>query len=480
MLVSIPTSANPLYVRISDGIKDAILSGKLASGSKLPSTRALAADLEVSRNTVALAYEQLAAEGYLVGHNRSAPSVAPVEVKEKSRGSAATSKSSVRLSPFGRRLSGTTQKRRPVLHPHLRYDFRYGQPAVGDFPREVWRKFLSSKAVLSSELAGYGPPAGHVPLRRALKNYLGRARGISCELEQIVIVSGSQQAFDLVARLLVDENCRVIVEEPHYPGSAAPFAAAGARMLRLPIDENGLDINLLRSRKQDVRAICVTPCHQFPTGVVMPLTRRTALLEWASVSDAWIIEDDYASELRYVGRPIEALKALDRNDRVIHVGTFSKTLLPALRLAYVVLPHALIGPFLAAKALSDRYTSVFGQDVLAHLIETGHFERFLRRACARNSLRRQALVSSLDRHFKDRVICSGENAGVHLLVSFRDRTSEDVNEMISKASRSGVGLYFAAPFYDKRPRDAKFLFGYAALSEAQIRRGIERLASVLN
>jgi len=479
MLITISDSDNPLYVRISEGLKDAILSGKLASGARLPSTRVLAVDLGVSRNTVALAYEQLTAEGYLIGRDRAAASVANVALDTANRPPRLLAKPKLELTAFGKRMAGTVRRSSSARRLPLRYDFRYGQPAVSDFPRDVWRKLLSARAAPSSDLAGYGPSAGHRPLRQALQRYLHRARGISCELEQIVIVSGAQQAFDLTARLLVDEGCKVAIENPGYTGSTTPFIAAGGDVLRIPVDENGLDVDRLCQGKHRPRVICVSPCHQFPTGVVMPLARRTALLEWACRQNAWVVEDDYASELRYVGRPIEALKALDRNDRVIHVGTFSKTLLPALRLAYVVLPYPLIGAFLAAKAISDRYTSVYGQEVLASMIDSGHFERYLRRACAHNSLRRQALVSSLDHHFGGRVAYFGENAGVHLLVSFLDRLHSETDAMIAKAARNGVGIYSAADFYDRPGKEAKFLFGYASLSDSEIRRGIRKLASLI-
>jgi GntR family transcriptional regulator/MocR family aminotransferase len=364
--------------------------------------------------------------------------------------------------------------------PGLRYDFRYGRPAAHDFPREIWRRLLAARVrSSSSESTGYGPPSGYEPLRVALKDYLGRARGISCDVDQIVIVSGSQQAFDICARLLIDAGDAVVIEEPHYPGSSLPFAAAGARLIPVPIDGHGLDPAKLPSPSARLRAICVSPCHQFPTGVVMPLVRRMALLDWAQRSGVWIVEDDYVSELRYAGRPIEALQALDRNGSVIHVGTFSKTLLPALRLAYVVLPRPLVAPFAAAKWLADRYTAMLGQEVLADFIASGHFERYLRRACHRNAARRQVLIKSLDQNFGDRIEITGDNAGVHLLVWLNGVKPRDLPSLIRRAERSGVGLYPATPYYSTPPSRAGLLFGYASLTESEIRAGIRKLAAIL-
>src|ERR1019366_6886534 len=235
----------------------------------------------------------------------------------------------------------------------------------------------------------------------------------------------------------------------------------------------------LPAPEKRLRAVCVSPCHQFPTGVVMPHVRRMALLDWARRSGAWIVEDDYVSELRYAGRPIEALLALDRSGSVIHVGTFSKTLLPALRLAYVVLPPALVAPFTSAKWLADRYTAMLGQEVLADFIASGHFERYLRRSCHRNAARRKVLIDQLDRHFGDRVEIGGDNAGVHMLVWLKGVKPGDLPAIIEAAERSGVGLYPVTPYYSTPPSHAGLLFGYASLTESEIRAGIRKLAAIL-
>jgi GntR family transcriptional regulator/MocR family aminotransferase len=222
----------------------------------------------------------------------------------------------------------------------------------------------------------------------------------------------------------------------------------------------------------------VTPCHQFPTGVIMPLERRLALLDWATRTGAWIIEDDYISEFRYEGRPLEALQGLDRAGRVIYVGTFSKTLFPALRLGYAVLPRPLVRPFLAAKWVGDRFSATLVQQAVADFIASGQFERYLRRAGTRNAGRRRALIGALRQHFGERVEIGGENTGVHLLVWLNDTRPAGLDALIESAARAGVGIYSIAPYYSRAPRRAGLLFGYASLTESQIRAGIRLLAGV--
>jgi GntR family transcriptional regulator/MocR family aminotransferase len=329
------------------------------------------------------------------------------------------------------------------------------------------------------EQFGYGPAAGYAPLRAALAGYLARARGLSCEPGQIVIVNGSQQAFDLVARVILDPDDAVVVEEPGYHGSRATFEAAGARLIPIEVDESGLDTGKLPPASAGVQLCCVTPCHQFPTGVIMSLNRRLALLGWAQRTGAWVLEDDYVSEFRYEGRPIEALHGLDASGRVIYVGTFSKVLYPALRLAYLVLPTSLVETVVAAKWVTDRYSAMLGQEALADFIASGAFERYLRRACTRNAARRQALIASLKEHLGDQIEIGGSNAGVHLLVWLKGYAASRVTQVIDRAARAGVGVYPINSCYVRGPSKAGLLFGYASLTTSEIRSGVRRFAGIL-
>ena len=245
------------------------------------------------------------------------------------------------------------------------------------------------------------------------------------------------------------------------------------------MDADGLDTARLPPASAGARLTYVTPCHQFPTGVIMPLERRLALLDWASRVGARIVEDDYVSEFRYEGHPLEALQSLDRDGRVIYVGTFSKTLFPALRLAYMVLPQSLVPPFVAAKWAADRFSAPLAQEALTDFITSGQFERYLRRAGARNASRRRALIEALRRHFGSRVEIAGENTGVHLVVWFKDLRPRDLDAVLARAARAGVGVYSIAPAYALPQPRAGLLFGYAALTEAEIRTGIKRLADEL-
>lgn len=482
MLITLKQAEGLLHRRVYDALKGAILEGRLNPGTRLPSTRTLASDLGVSRNTAMLAYEQLLAEGYLVSRRRAATVVAETPPRP-SAPSAKPPTEPPRLSAYGRRLM-----REPAVppagsyvnRPGLRYDFRYGRPAIDEFPREIWRKLLAARARRAArDTFGYAPPAGYKPLREALAGYLARARGLSCTAEQIVIVNGSQQAFDLIARLLIDPGDKVVVEEPHYHGSRIPFEAAGARIIPVAVDASGLDTSRLARLTAGARLACVTPCHQFPTGVIMPLARRLALLDWAARHSTWVVEDDYVSEFRYEGQPIEALHALDRHGRVIYVGTFSKTLFPALRLAYVVLPPTLIKPFQTAKWTSDRYSTLLGQEALTDFITSGQFERYLRRASGRNAGRRRALIAALHQHLGSRVKIAGDNAGVHLLVWLRDIPPRKVGALIERAAQAGIGLYPITPYYSQPPKRAGLLLGYASLSESAIRAGIRRFAEIM-
>jgi GntR family transcriptional regulator/MocR family aminotransferase len=477
LLLDLRRTDGPLYRRVYHALKSMIRDGRLAPAARLPSTRELAADLRVSRNTVVLAYEQLLAEGYVVSRNRAAASVASaLPTAALPASTRAKPAPSPPISAYARRLTGLLGAP-PVRSTGLRYDFRYGEPSIDEFPREIWRRLLAARARRTArDAVGYGDPAGYAPLRAALAEYLKRARGVVCEAEQVVITSGSQQAFDLAARVLLDPGDVAVVEEPHYPGVTIPFEAAGARLAYTPVDRGGLQTHRLPDR---ARLAYVTPCHQFPTGVIMPLERRLALLAWAARADSWVIEDDYVSEFRYEGHPLEALQSLDRDGRVIYVGTFSKTLFPALRIGYLVLPRSLVAPFVAAKWATDRFSATLAQEALTDFITTGQFERYLRRAGKRNAARRRALIGALRQHFGDRVEIAGENTGVHLVVWLSDVRPSDLAAVIARAREAGVGLYSMAPFHTSPPPRAGLLFGYASLTEADIRAAIRRVAEVV-
>jgi GntR family transcriptional regulator/MocR family aminotransferase len=448
----------------------------------MPSTRTIAADTHVSRITAVIAYDQLIAEGYAEPRRGSGTYVAAALARDgalRARRQPIAS-APARLSAYGRRVIATTRGQAPSWAPRpasLPYDFRYGRPAIGDFPHALWRRLLARRARRASHRAlDYGPPEGLPELRAALADYLRRSRAVVCDESQIVVVSGSQQALDLVGRVLFDAGDRVLLEEPHYAGARRAFRGIGARLRALPVDGEGLDVGRLAGGGQRFRAAYVTPSHQFPLGVVMSVSRRLALLAWAERTGAYVVEDDYDSEYRYVGRPIESLQGLDRTGRVLYVGTFSQVLFPSLRLGYLVLPRPLVEVFRTAKALADTGSATLEQGALADFMREGHYERHLRRSRARVARRRAALLEAIEAHLGDRAEVCGADAGLHVVVWLRSVRRERLPELIERSASAGVGVYPAAPCYLRPPPRAGLLLGYASLDEAEIRRGIERLA----
>jgi GntR family transcriptional regulator/MocR family aminotransferase len=489
-LVLLPLDGDgALYQQVYRALRSEILSRRVLPGGRLPSTRILAGDLGISRNIAILAYDQLLGEGYAEARRGSGTIVAP-SLPEEWRAVAPPSSSPAararriaepRLARAGSRALAIVQ-RRPVrwdLQPaRLPYDFRFGRPAFADFPHALWCRLLGRRARRATVRdLDYGPPEGREELREALAERLRRFRGIDVGLERIVIVNGSQQALDLVARVLLDPGDRVLIEEPHYLGARWVFIAAGAELVPGRVDEEGMQVPGPRVRGTAPRLAYVTPSHQFPTGVVLPAGRRLELLNWAARTGAFVLEDDYDSEYRYEGRPLQALAALDAEQRVIYVGTFSKLMFPALRLGYLVLPESLVRPVGAAKSIADTGSATLEQLTLADFIRQGHFERHLQRSRRRNASRRAALLEAIRDHFGERAEVSGANAGLHVLAWLRGRRGGPIGSVGRKAA--GVGLYSVTPYYLEPPRRTGVLLGYGPLRERDIREGIRRLASAL-
>jgi GntR family transcriptional regulator / MocR family aminotransferase len=488
----------PLYRQIYRAFRKDILARALPPGERVPSTRALANLLKVSRNTAVLAYEQLLAEGYLETRVGAAGTVvAPVLPPDSFRSHSTTlldrqkgplSRENVKLSITGETIVKAARATTESLGlpnltwelnpPRLRYDFRPGRAAFPDLPYALWCRLLGARARHAKlRDLDYGPPAGRWELREAIATRLRRLRGVDASPERIVIVNGTQQALELISRVLLNPGDRVLIEEPHYTGARCVFMATGAQLLTSAVDNNGIQVP--KVNKRPARLAYVTPSHQFPTGVVLPIARRLELLDWASRVGAFIVEDDYDSEYRYDGPPLQALAGLDREDRVIYVGTFSKIIFPALRLGYLVLPEVLVEPVVAAKAVGDTGTAILEQLVLADFINTGHFDHHLRRTNASNAARRNALVASVRKEFSERAEVCGANAGLHLLVWLKGRNGGMITDVHGKAEKAGVGLYGVEAFYIKPPRRTGVVLGYAPLPESEIREGIRCLAAVL-
>jgi len=476
MLVAIPLSkAAPLSRQVYLRLREAILSGSLRGGEKLPSTRDLAEQLGVSRTVVLTAFDQLLSEGFAVGRRGSGTYVsshvrlAPAQAPQKS--------ASLRISSFGVAAAAawTRMNFPPPAEKRLPYDFAYGRSDVEKFPFAMWRRLLLRRARKTSvSQLDYGPTSGSVALRDALSAHLRRARAVECEPSQITIVNGSQQALDLIARVLIEKGDRVAIEEPNYQGAREVLRAAGARLIPVAVDHDGLIPQKLPSNS---RMAFVTPSHQFPTGAILPLSRRLELLEWAKSANAVIVEDDYDGEFHYEGQPLESLQGLDREGRVVYIGTFSRTVFSALRIGYLIAPKRLVPAFTAAKWLCDRHTATLEQETLAEFISSGMYERYLRRVRRRNAMRREALLDGIRTHLGDRVEVAGDGAGAHVVLWPKHRVSEE--SVVAAARERGVRVYGIAGYHLRRPRREGFILGYSRMSEAQIREGIRRLAEVL-
>ena len=481
MLVSLDGSG-ALARQLYRALRGAILGGVLPPGARLPSSRALASEVGVSRNTVLLAFAQLLDEGYVAGRQGSGtyvpaelPDAMTAVAPEAPRRASAPARPP-RLSQAARRIGSRelSWAPRPARVP---YDFRYGRPAFGDFPHSTWSRLLARRARrVSDRDLDYGPAAGVPGLREAIAAYLQRARAVNATPEQVIIVNGSQQGLDLCARVLLDPGARVLLEEPHYPGARGVFVAAGAEIVTAPVGADGIDVDTLGAAARGVRLAYLTPSHQFPTGVLMSLARRLALLRWAARAGAYVLEDDYDSEYRYVGRPVESLQGLDRAGHVIYLGTFSKLLFPALRLGYLVVPEPLVQPFTNAKALADAGSATLEQLALADFIRDGHFERHVRRSRARNAARRAALLEAVGEHFAGRATAGAADAGIHVLLWLHDIAARHLRTHLTRAEQLGVRAYSVASCYMTPPRTAGLVLGYAGLGEKQIRDGIALLA----
>ena len=472
----------PLHQKLYEEIRRAILEGRLLPRQKLPSTRALAQSLEISRSTVTQSYEQLLSEGYLETTAGSGTFVgaqlpddllrAPsVELSDKLNHPA------VKLSTYAAQLAETEVPWTPETQAPI--NFRYGRPALELFPLELWRKLLSRHCRAQSGWLDYSTdPLGYQPLREAIARYLDRARAVQCEPNQILITNGTQQALNLIARLLLDPGDTVAMEDPGYLSARRVFLSQGAKILPIAVDASGLVVQeLLNNSTEEIRLVYITPSHQFPTGATLSLSRRLELLAWAEQTGTILIEDDYDSEYRYGDRPIPALQGLGHSQSVFYIGTFSKVLFPSLRIGYLVLPPNLVSLFGRAKWLNDRHLPILEQQVLTDFMEEGHLERHIRKMRFYYEQCRQILVQSLKTHFQERVTILGDKAGIHLMVQLHTHLSDQ--EIIQRAAQVGIGLLSAQPHYLKANGSGAFILGYAELTPQQIEIGIQKWAQVL-
>lgn len=473
----------PLHEQIHRQLRTAIEQGRLVPGTAVPSSRALAADLQVARATVVLAYDHLRAEGWLEAHRGSATRVAvvPDSPRRPAHGAVAASLARARaISARGRRI--VEMHARTVLPPPFLEGprpFATGQPAVDLFPTDIWGRLLSKRWRRSPPRAlGYGDPRGVRELREAIAAYLGRARGLVCEPDQILITQGAQHGLDLLARVLLDPGDQVWLEEPGYPGARMACVAAGANVVPVPVDDEGLRVEDGMGRGPNARVAIVTPARQMPLGGVMSEARRRTLLAWAADADGrWIIEDDYDSEFRYAARQVAALQALDRAGSVVHVGTFTKLLFPSLRLGYLVVPASLMDACMAVRQAQDFASPYLEQAVLADFLREGHFDRHIRRVRTAYRARLDALQTAVASELSGVATLEPADAGRAVVLWLGPGLTE--TGVIAAAEAAGISLTPLSRFcIEPSSRDGVVL-GYGGLRERDIRDGVRRLAAAI-
>jgi GntR family transcriptional regulator/MocR family aminotransferase len=472
--------SSPLYRQVYKQLRTQILSGALPAGTRLPSSRKLAGIYNLARVTVATAYEQLRDEGYLVSR-AGAGTIVALDLDLPYSPRITTPKIGSFLPDFsswGQRIVAAQDlrnKRSVSTRPAI--DFGFGRSFPHIFPYDIWRRLLAR--YLSTDdtmLSRYGSVAGFYSLREAVADYLVRLRGVNCTTEQVVIVSGIQQALDILSRLMLQDGDQVLVETPGYTDAFRLFKTFGAGITALPVDDDGFPVEQI-PRESKARFVFVTPSNQFPKGGALPLGRRLALLQWAQKTDALILEDDYDGELRYDGHPLSALQGLDKDDRVVYLGTFSKVLFPALRLGYIVLPNSLLSPFLLAKELVDRAAPTLTQAAVADFIIEGHFERHLRKLRKEYGGRRRTLIESIETFLSGQVQYNDNEAGLHVMLYLDQDLDESL--VVRRAADAGVGVYPGASYHLDGKIRPSILLGFTGLSRNEIKRGIKDLASII-
>jgi GntR family transcriptional regulator / MocR family aminotransferase len=469
----------PLHRQVYQRIKTAILDGGIAPGARLPSARTLACDAGVSRNTIEIAFAQLEAEGFIerrVGAGSFVAASMPDFVEKRLQARAtkvSTHSANNSLSQRGRRIKAAAK-----TDPTATLTFAPCMPSIDAFPLKTWNRLTARRARLAGrDLLGNGDPAGYRPLREAVAEYLSGARGVRCDWRQVVILSGTQHALNLATQLLLDPDEQAWIEEPGYLGARAALLESGARIVPVPVDAQGLDVERGIQLAPAARLAYVTPSHQYPLGVTMSLARRLALLAWAEAASAWIFEDDYDSEFRYTGRPLAAVQGLDPAERVIYAGSFNKVMFPSLRLAYVVAPAPLVDAFIAARTLADGSAPTLAQTVMTDFITEGHFSSHLRQMRALYHERRNILLDSVTRALTGTVRIEAAEAGMHV-AGLIDKGTDD-----RKISTQAAAQKFHVPplsryYFLDRHKQPGLILNFAGTSPEIIRGAVRTLAAI--
>ncbi|NTJ66210.1 PLP-dependent aminotransferase family protein [Agrobacterium rhizogenes] len=466
---------------IYESLKEQISEGVFGETGRLPSSRGLAQELGVSRTTVMIAFEQLDAEGFIELRQGTRPRVVKAAVGRPNHEKQIHDPETVRLSSYGARLRSFSPW--SVASPgKILMDFRHGDLAGTDFPSTAWRKAVAEAASRRPDRLSYANPRGSTRLRMALQGYLWRARTIRCDLNQIIIVNGSQQGLDLCARVLLDPDDCFVIENPCYDMARQIFTGVGASAIPVKVDRNGMVTE--RLEHLEARLAYVTPSHQFPLGGILPVSRRHQLLDWSRKFDAYVVEDDYDSEFRFDINPVPPLFSLKDGSNVIYLGTVSKTLAPGLRIGYLVVPAELQDVFAKAKLLTDRHAPLLQQEALASLVESGIYERHLRRIRRSNHERRAILLNALRYRLGNRIEIEGADAGLHVVVWLNDIPRSREASLVERARAKGLGIYPISPLFEANAIEnlsdrSGLVLGYSALGIKEIERGVHILADLV-
>ena len=477
-----PSSDEPLHRQLYNELRTAILGGRLPTGCRLPASRELAQVTGLSRNTVLSAYDQLIAEGYIDSRAGSGTYVASTLPDQVLTGPAMdplppADRSARRLTREGERLRDMPFRKWPPL-PSGPMLFRAGLPALDQFPMDTWRRLTDKRMRLASvKTLAYDEPQGYRPLREAIAGHLAAARGARCSPDQIIVCSGSQQAISLVQRVLVDEGDQVLFEDPGYFAARGVFETAGARLVPVPVDEDGFDVAHAVHAAPDARLAYITPSHQNPLCVTMSLPRRRALLQWAEANGSWILEDDNASECRYHGRPLAALQGIDPHGRVLYAGTFSKVMFSALRLGYLVAPPDLVATMVRAKELSDRQSPGIQQAVMADFMTEGHFARHLRRMRTVYASRLATLMRAVREHASDLFEITEQEGGLNRVAWLPPGLSD--TDAVAALQPEGFACLPVSEFRLRPGGRGGLVLGFGGMTEDVIENGIRRVAALL-
>jgi GntR family transcriptional regulator / MocR family aminotransferase len=471
-------SEKPLHRQVYDAFRTMILERRLESGQQIPSTRALAEELRISRIPVLDAYSQLLAEGYIESRSgagtfvKSSLSDQFATVRPTARG--------VRKNSGGEAISRLTRLLPVERTPWFPSSgaFSVGQIAYDHFPFRIWSALVAHHARrVHAGSMSYTDPMGTEEFRQTIATYLRSARAVRCEVSQIMIVNGSQHALDLSARVLLDPDSAVWIEEPGYELLRHTLLLSGCKLIPVPVDNEGLDVAAGIKLFQSARAAFVSPSHQYPLGVTMSAARRLQLLEWAHHSNAWIVEDDYDSEYRYESMPVASMQGLDPGSRVVYIGTFSKTLFPGLRLGYIVIPPALAARFAAVRRANDLFPSHLYQSALADFIEAGHFARHVRKTRRLYAERRNALAQALQNEFGSEIEILGAEAGMHLVMTLPAGLSDQ--KIARRAAQEGLWLWPLSSAYSGGAMRQGFILGFGGTKVDDMPHQVRRLRKVI-